>query len=65
MAYERFFKGKTNHFIPLSDVDFVSDAVWKPGQGDRIRAQDMEESKNKKPSMKSAILKVLTPNFLK
>jgi hypothetical protein len=64
MAYERL-KGTTKHFIPMSEVDFVSGAVWEPGQGDRIRAQDLEESKNKKPSMKSAIIKVLTPNFLK
>jgi hypothetical protein len=65
MAYERFFEGKTKHFIPMSEVDFVSGAVWEPGEGDRIRAEDLEESKKKKPSMKSAILKVLTPNFLK
>jgi hypothetical protein len=65
MAYERFFKGKTKHFIPMSEVDFVSGAVWGPGQGDRIRAQDLEESKKKKPSMKLAIIKVLTLNFLK
>ena len=64
MAYERFFLGKTNHFTSISEIDFVSGAVWEPGQGDRIRAQDLEESKNKKPSMKSAIIKVLTPNFL-
>ena len=66
MAYERVFKGKTRLFIPKSEVDLIikSDDVWGPGQGDRIRAQD-EESKNKKHTMKSAILKVLTPNILR
>ena len=63
--YERVFKGKRNIFIPISEVDLLSDAVWGPGEGDLIRAQDLEESKRRKPSMKSAISKVLTPNFLK
>jgi hypothetical protein len=65
MAYERIFEGKTKHFIPMAEVDFETDAVWKPGQGDRIRAQDLEESKMKRPSMKLAIFKVLTQNFFK
>ena len=65
MAYERFCKGKTTHFVLKCEVDLASDAVWEPGQGDRIRAQDLEESKHKSPSMKSALSKVLTPNFLK
>ena len=66
MAYERVFKGKTRLFIPKSEINLLikSDGVWGPGQGDRIRAQDLEDSKSKKHTMKSAILKVLTPNFL-
>ena len=63
MAYERVFEGKTKHFIPISEVDLVSDAVWEPGQGDRIRAQDLEESINRWPSMKLAISKVLTESL--
>jgi len=63
VAYERFFKGKTRHFIPKSEVDLASDAVWEPGQGDRIREQDLEESKKRRPSMKSALSKVLIQNF--
>ena len=63
MAYERVFQGKTKHFIPKSEVDLGSDAVWGPGEGDRIRAQDLEDPKNKKHSMKSALIKVLTLNF--
>ena len=65
MAYERFYKGKTTHFVPMSEVDLASDAVWEPGQKDKILAQDLEESKKKRPSMKSAFARVLTPNFLK
>ena len=65
MAYERFYKGKTTHFTSKSEVDLASDAVWKPGQGDERRAQDLEESKKEKPSMKKAFIRVLTPNFLK
>ena len=65
MSYQRVFKGKMTHFIPKSKVKPVSDAVWGHGGGDRIRAQDLEESKNKKLSLKSALSKVLTPNFLR
>jgi len=61
MTYERIFKGKTKHFIPKSEVDLVSDAVWEPGQGDQIRAQDLEESKKK--TAKSALSIVLASNF--
>ena len=62
MVYERAFKGKTKHFILMSEVDLVSDAVWGPGQGDRIRTQawDLEESKNKQ----TALFEVLSSNFL-
>ena len=63
MAYERVFEGKTEHFVRQSEVDLASDAVWEPGEGDRIREQDREESKNEKPSTKTALSKVLSPNF--
>lgn len=34
-------RGKTDHhFVPTSEVDFVTDAVWKPGEGAAIRAAD-------------------------
>jgi hypothetical protein len=57
MAYEKVFEGKTRIFIPTSEVDLKSDAVWKPGQGALILAQDEEESKNEMPSMKLALSK--------
>lgn len=64
VIYERFYEGKKRHFIPKSEVDFVTDAVWKPGDEDVVRAQDRKDS-GQKPSMKSALSMVLTPNFSK
>ena len=32
ILYERFYLGKKTHFISKLDVDFVSDAVWRPGK---------------------------------
>ena len=64
MVYERFYKGKTTHFVRKSEADLVSNAVWEPGQGDKIRAQDKKDSEKKVSSMKTAIFRVLTPNFL-
>ena len=64
MVYERFYKGKTTHFVRKSEADLVSNAVWQPGQGDKIRAQDKKDSEKKVSSMKTAIFRVLTPNFL-
>ena len=55
MAYERFFEGKTRHFLSKFEVDLVSDVVWGPGEGDVIRAKDKQESINKKPAMKRAL----------
>ena len=57
MVYEKVFEGKTRIFIPKSEVDLKSDAVWKPGQRSLICAKDEVESKNKMPSMKLALLK--------
>ena len=59
--YERFCKGKTRHFVPISKVDLASDAVWEPGQGDLIRERDQKESEKKVPSMKLAFSRVLQP----
>jgi hypothetical protein len=64
IAYEKIFEGKTEHFVRKSEADLDSDAVWGPGQGDRIREQDREESKNREPSSKSALSKVLAPDRL-
>jgi amino acid permease len=61
MIYERFCEGKTRHFVPSAEVDLASDAVWGPGQGDQIRAQDKKESEKKESSMKVAFSRVLQP----
>jgi hypothetical protein len=29
--------------VPTSEIDFVTDAVWKPGQGDAVRERDHKE----------------------
>ena len=59
--YERFCKGKTTHLVRSTEVDLASDAVWEPGQGDQIRAQDQRESEKKVSSMKVAFSRVLQP----
>ena len=28
--------------MPKSEIDFVSDAVWKPGEGEDVRERDRE-----------------------
>ena len=62
MIYERFYKGKKTHFIiPSSEVDLASDAVWEPGQGDQIRAQDQKDLEKKASSMKLAFSRVFQP----
>ncbi|KAF9461615.1 amino acid permease/ SLC12A domain-containing protein [Collybia nuda] len=45
--YERFYLGRLNHFVPVSEVDLVKDAVWGPGEGDIIREQDRQEQERK------------------
>ncbi|KAJ8594082.1 hypothetical protein M405DRAFT_809739 [Rhizopogon salebrosus TDB-379] len=44
--YERFRLGIRQHFVPLLEVDFETDAVWKPGEGAMIQDQDQYEGKN-------------------
>ena len=61
MVYERFCEGKTRHFVSISEVDLASDAVWEPGQGDQIRAQDKKESETKESSFLVAFSRVLKP----
>ncbi|KAM5542466.1 hypothetical protein V8D89_003925 [Ganoderma adspersum] len=39
-AYEFFWLRKSQHFVPLLDVDIDTDAVWGPGDGVRVRAED-------------------------
>lgn len=50
--YERFVLGRLNHFVPTSEVDFVTDAVWAPGDGDVIREHDKQERKSRRISLR-------------
>jgi len=66
--YERFYEGKTKHFIPSSEVDLASDAVWEPGQGDLIRAQDKKDSEKEGVFYEISFFEgfaALIPNFFK
>ena len=64
LVYERFYLGKNRHFRPKHEVDLATDAVWKPGEGDMVRAQDNNlELDVNKSSMKSALAR--TRKFLK
>ncbi|RDB20075.1 Lysine-specific permease [Hypsizygus marmoreus] len=39
-VYERVYQQRSQHFVPTSEVDFVTDAVWKPGEGTAARKQE-------------------------
>ena len=45
--WERFYQKEKEegyrHFVPLTEVDFESDAVWGPGEGAAIRERDRLE----------------------
>ncbi|KAG6864442.1 hypothetical protein C0991_009500 [Blastosporella zonata] len=36
-------RGNNCHWVPTAEVDFVSNAVWRPAEGDAIREQDKLE----------------------
>ena len=38
--YELLWLRKRQHFVPLMDVDLDTDAVWRPGEGARVREED-------------------------
>ncbi|KAI0328228.1 hypothetical protein GY45DRAFT_1255432 [Cubamyces sp. BRFM 1775] len=40
--YERFWLGQKTHMVPLHEVDLDTDAVWQPGGGALLRAQEQE-----------------------
>lgn len=41
--YEYLWLRKRTHFVPLNEVDLDTDAVWGPGEGRRIRAEEANE----------------------
>lgn len=45
-VYERFVLHRSTHFVPLREVDLVTDAVWGPGEGEEVRAGDHDMGKD-------------------
>jgi len=44
VIYERFIlKTKRPHFVPLLEVDLVTDAVRQPGEGEQVRENERRE----------------------
>jgi len=50
--YERFHLKLQTHFVPLLDIDFDTDAVWKQGEGEVIKARDRAEREIKREEEK-------------
>ena len=40
--YELLWLRTTQHMVPLIEVDLDTDAVWAPGEGARVRAEEAE-----------------------
>lgn len=49
--YEKFIMKKSLHFVPLAEVDFVTDAVWQPGEGDAVRERDRAIDQERKEAL--------------
>ncbi|TFK61038.1 hypothetical protein BDN72DRAFT_778696 [Pluteus cervinus] len=56
--YERFFLGNRRHLVPLSEADFVSDAVWLPGEGALAREQEKQNLADRKNGAVSSADKI-------
>lgn len=41
-VFERFYERKWKHFVPVSEIDFVTDRVWNPGEGAAVRERDQQ-----------------------
>ncbi len=52
--YDRFVVRSPLHFVPLMEVDLDTDAVWRPGEGQLIRAREREEIRRKEEMEGSA-----------
>jgi amino acid permease len=42
--YERFYLKRTTHFVPMHEVDLITDAVWGPREGAANLEKDDESS---------------------
>ncbi|KAI6043723.1 amino acid permease/ SLC12A domain-containing protein [Pisolithus marmoratus] len=64
VVYERFLLGRRQHIVPLLKVDLDTDAVWKRGEGLRVRERDIlekkvrEEDKSERPPWKVWLVRV-------
>ncbi|PPR07250.1 hypothetical protein CVT26_012508 [Gymnopilus dilepis] len=38
--YEKFILRRKQHFVPSQEVDFITDAVWAPGEGNLIKEEE-------------------------
>ncbi|KII94543.1 hypothetical protein PLICRDRAFT_33339 [Plicaturopsis crispa FD-325 SS-3] len=63
--YERFHLKERQHFVPLLKVDFETDAVWGPGEGEVIRSRDREEAEKKKAEDQDTTGRTRTQRVLK
>jgi amino acid permease len=41
--FERFGQGKHRHFVPVDEIDFETDGVWRAGEGKIVREADRLE----------------------
>lgn len=59
--WERFYQKKRQHFVPLLEVDFDTDAVWMTGQGaavrERGRLDEVRRSEETRGPLKNIWLK--------
>ncbi|KAF8165965.1 amino acid permease-domain-containing protein [Crassisporium funariophilum] len=58
--YERYYMKITQHFVPESQINFTTHAVWGPGEGDVIRARDRKEFEDRVSSQPSSAARVRT-----
>ena len=38
--YEKIILRRKLHFVPSQEVDFITDAVWAPGEGNLIKEEE-------------------------
>lgn len=57
--YEFLWLRTRTHFVPLSEVNLDTDAVWGPGEGRRIRAAEAEEKLRELEKVSSGVRRTL------
>ena len=46
--------------MPTSEINLVTDRIWEPGEGARIREQDEEEARKEMSPLRRALLKAFS-----